>query len=217
MLWGWRRDGWKAGSGWETNSEPPSLSSCYMQWATVTKATTVCQLTSCDSSSRAFTLGGLWFDFQWLLTFRFLFLCFVILFPWLFTFTMRLRIAGNFRGEKLSQIGWKIWFRIENSVDCSLVPPKDTTPPNFMEKTSGNSHKTSKFTRVFSLKSLRFLPQNFEFSPSLTSHMWQNIPGLPPSKIHAEDLGSFIMYSWGAISYCKQQTRLPLPSVFVCY
>ena len=36
--------------------------------------------------------------------------------------------------------------------DCSLVPPKDATPPNFTEKTFANSHKASKFAKVFSLE-----------------------------------------------------------------
>ena len=39
-------------------------------------------------------------------------------------------------------------------MDCSLVlPPKDTTSPNFTEKTFANSYKASKFAKVFSLKS----------------------------------------------------------------
>ena len=36
-------------------------------------------------------------------------------------------------------------------VDCSLVLPKDPTLPNFSEKAFANSHKTSKFVKVFSL------------------------------------------------------------------
>ena len=36
---------------------------------------------------------------------------------------------------------------------CLLLPPKDATPPNFVYKTCTNSHKTSKFAIVFSLKS----------------------------------------------------------------
>ena len=38
-------------------------------------------------------------------------------------------------------------------MDCSLMPSKDTTRPNFAETTFVNSHKTSKFPKVFSLKS----------------------------------------------------------------
>ena len=41
--------------------------------------------------------------------------------------------------------------------DCSLVLPivplEDATPSNFAEKTFANSHKTSKFVKVFSLES----------------------------------------------------------------
>ena len=38
-------------------------------------------------------------------------------------------------------------------VDCSVVPPNNAMPPNFTEKTFANSHKTSKYVKVFSLKS----------------------------------------------------------------
>ena len=63
-------------------------------------------------------------------------------------------LAGNFRERKLSQIGEKYdfcreWFRGL----LAFAVPKDTTPPNFMEKTFTNSHKTTKFAKVFSLKS----------------------------------------------------------------
>ena len=37
-------------------------------------------------------------------------------------------------------------------LECSLVLPNNATPPNFKEKTFANSHKTSKFVKVFSLK-----------------------------------------------------------------
>ena len=57
----------------------------------------------------------------------------------LFTFTMGLRLTGNFRKLVESLI------LDRNFVDCPLVPPKDTTPPNSAEKTFMNSHKTSKF------------------------------------------------------------------------
>ena len=42
-------------------------------------------------------------------------------------------------------------FANKTFVNCSLVLPKDTTPPNFA-KTFTNSHKTLKFAKVFSLK-----------------------------------------------------------------
>ena len=59
----------------------------------------------------------------------------------------------TFEGEKLSRIGENYDYCRENFrglVACAL--PKDTTPPNFTEKTFVNSHKTAKFTIVFSLK-----------------------------------------------------------------
>ena len=64
------------------------------------------------------------------------------------------RIAGNFQGRKLSRIGEKYNFRGENFhrvLTCAAL--KDTTPPNFAEKTFVNSHKTAKFAKVFSLES----------------------------------------------------------------
>ena len=45
-------------------------------------------------------------------------------------------------------------FTEKTFTDCSLVsPPKDAMPPDFMEKIFMNNYKTSKFTKVFSLKS----------------------------------------------------------------
>ena len=64
------------------------------------------------------------------------------------------RIAGNFRGRKLSWIGEKYDFRGENFHGLlACAAPKDATPPNFTEKTFTNSHKTAKFAKVFSLES----------------------------------------------------------------
>ena len=64
------------------------------------------------------------------------------------------RIAGNFRGRKLSRIGEKYDFRRENFRGLlACAAPKDATPLNFAEKTFTNSHKTVKFSKVFSLES----------------------------------------------------------------
>ena len=63
-------------------------------------------------------------------------------------------IVGNLRGRKLLWIGEKCDFCRENFrglLACAV--PKDATPPNFMEKTFANSHKTAKFVKVFSLES----------------------------------------------------------------
>ena len=55
-------------------------------------------------------------------------------------------------GEKIRELVEKIF--VENTfADWLLVLPKDATPPNFVEKTFANSHKTSKFAKVFSLES----------------------------------------------------------------
>ena len=58
--------------------------------------------------------------------------------------------SGNFRGR----IGEKCDFRRENFHGLlAHAMPKDTTPPNFAEKTFTNSHKTAKFAKVFSFES----------------------------------------------------------------
>ena len=44
-------------------------------------------------------------------------------------------------------------FAEKTFADCSFVLPKDATPPNFTEKIFVDSHKTSKFAKVFCLKS----------------------------------------------------------------
>ena len=61
--------------------------------------------------------------------------------------------AGNFHGRKPSRIGGKKIIAAITFADCSLVPPKDITPPHFMEKAFANSHKTLKFAKVFSFQS----------------------------------------------------------------
>ena len=63
-------------------------------------------------------------------------------------------IAGNFRGRKHLQIGKKYDFHRENFhglLACAV--PKDATPPNFVDKTFANSHKTVEFAKVSSLES----------------------------------------------------------------
>ena len=73
-------------------------------------------------------------------------------------------IAGNFHGRKLFWIGGKYYLFGETFTNCLLVPLKDATPLNFTEKTSANSHKTSKFAQVFSLESFP-LYGRLSFSP----------------------------------------------------
>ena len=65
--------------------------------------------------------------------------------------TMRMtcyRIAGNFHGRKLPIIGGKKLFAEKTFVDCLLVPPKYTMPPNFAKKIFTNSYKTSNLQKV---------------------------------------------------------------------
>ena len=58
-----------------------------------------------------------------------------------------------FKGENFCKLAEKCDFHGETFADCSLVLQTDTKPPNLMEKTIANSHKTLKFTKVFSLES----------------------------------------------------------------
>ena len=55
--------------------------------------------------------------------------------------------SGKLSREKLSQIGEKYDFHWENLRRLlAFTMPKDTTPPNFVEKTFANSHKPRKFS-----------------------------------------------------------------------
>ena len=54
--------------------------------------------------------------------------------------TLRIDEKYNFHGEKFHGL-------------LALAAPKDTTPPNFAEKTFANSHKTVKFAKVSPSKS----------------------------------------------------------------
>ena len=78
------------------------------------------------------------------------------------------RIAGNFRGRKLSQIGEKYNFRGENFRGLlTFATPKDATPHNFADKTFVNGHKTVKFAKFFSLKSFLLYGTLTNVSPKL--------------------------------------------------
>ena len=63
------------------------------------------------------------------------------------------RIVGNFRGRKLLQIGENPIIAEKTFMDCSLLLCQRTPRPNFVEKTFTYGHKSSKFVKVFSLKS----------------------------------------------------------------
>ena len=54
------------------------------------------------------------------------------------------------REKTFTKLVEKYDFHGENFVDCSPIPSKDATPPNFTEIIFANS---SKFVKVFSLKS----------------------------------------------------------------
>ena len=73
-------------------------------------------------------------------------------------------IVGNFRGRKLSRIGWKIhllWRKL-SWIAC-FCHAKGHHAPNFAEKIFVKSHKTAKFTKVFSLESCPY---------TVTSWVW---------------------------------------------
>ena len=74
------------------------------------------------------------------------------------------RIPGNFQGRNFREFVENKIVMEKTFVDCSLLsPPKDTTPPNFAEKTFANSYKTSKFAKVFSLESFPLYSVLFHF------------------------------------------------------
>ena len=63
------------------------------------------------------------------------------------------RIAGNFRGRKLSRIGGNSIFAEKLLRIARFCSAKGRHAPNFAEKTFAYSHKTVKFAKVFSLES----------------------------------------------------------------
>ena len=60
-------------------------------------------------------------------------------------------------------------------MDCSLMPPKDATLPNFLEKIFVNSHKTTKFVKIFSLESFLLYTVCFLFSLDWADYQWTGI------------------------------------------
>ena len=67
------------------------------------------------------------------------------------TLSTAYHIAENFQGRKLSPIGKKIQFSLRKLFHrlLAFATPKYAMPPNFAEKTFTNSHKSTKFTKVF--------------------------------------------------------------------
>ena len=65
---------------------------------------------------------------------------------------LMLPFSGKLLWEKTFAKWWKKNFAEKTFADYLLMPPKDATPPNFMEKNFANSHKTMKFVKVFSSK-----------------------------------------------------------------
>ena len=59
-------------------------------------------------------------------------------------------------------------------MDCSLMPPKDVTLPNFLEKNFVNSHKTAKFVKVFCSK-VSCYTVCFLFSLDWAYYQWTGI------------------------------------------
>ena len=105
-----------------------------------------------------------------------------------------LPIAKNFRGRKLLRISKKYDFRGENF--CGLLTfaaPKDTMPQNFAEKTFANSHKTTKFMKVFSLESFPLYGIRFcvcTDPPHKT--LWRHMPPVPPWFYYYEYIHNYV-------------------------
>ena len=71
------------------------------------------------------------------------------------TWMKKIPYSGNFRERKLLRV-WKKIFTKQTFTDCSLMLPKNGVPPNFVEKTFANTHKTTKLAKAFSLESFPF-------------------------------------------------------------
>ena len=79
--------------------------------------------------------------------------------------------SGKLLRKKLSRIVEKYDFHGENFHGLlACAAPKDATPQNFAEKTFTNSHKTTKFAKVFSLESFPLYGTYLERYYTLTSH-----------------------------------------------
>ena len=63
----------------------------------------------------------------------------------------------TFKGENLCEL---VKTRFCGRRLLAFATPKDATTQNFVEKTFANSHKTAKFTKVFSLEVFRYTVGN---------------------------------------------------------
>ena len=73
--------------------------------------------------------------------------------------------SGKLLREKTFTNWWKIWFlRRKLSQIARFCSPKGHHAPNFAEKTFAYSHKTAKFTKVFSLESLLLYGTNARYT-----------------------------------------------------
>ena len=72
-------------------------------------------------------------------------------------------------GKLLREKTFTDWGKIRFLRIARFCSAKGVTPPNFSEKTFTNSHKTTKFTKVFSLESFPLYSRRRFFSTSCTN------------------------------------------------
>ena len=85
---------------------------------------------------------------------------------------LNVRYNGKLSQEKTFANWWKYDFGGENFCGLLAGDLRDAMSPNFAEKTFTNSHKTLKFSKVFSLKSL-LLCGSFQCLLNWLLHKWR--------------------------------------------
>ena len=90
-----------------------------------------------------------------------------------------------------------------------MLPPKDVTPSNFMEKTFKNSHKTSKFMKVFFLIT-GYRP--FHHPKDNSRQIFQAIQQVIDEKLNYDFVKAFILRTrdsgFGQLHSCLQMLGL---------
>ena len=105
--------------------------------------------------------------------------------------------------------------REKTFTDCSLLPPKDTMPRNFAEKTFMNGLKTSIFAKVFSLESFSLYVTIQSITICLLTHSingykWQHytIPYYTHSQVTIVVHVRLYCYSVKSSNLCIQNTAM---------
>jgi len=107
-------------------------------------------------------------------------------------------IVENFRVRNFRKLVKSTIFAKKTFTNCLLLPPQ-----NFMEKTFTNSHKTAKFTTVFSLESFLLYGSHINFKYTSSTCL--------PTCIHTKLCGKYmcivmyeLVYTPACIPYCSR-------------